>query len=68
MTQPGGQLKQMTIDGRVRFHVVNIGNVDGERVYAVEGIYVKDPVAASGTGTDLKITMLNGIPTQLTTV
>jgi len=68
VTQPGGQLKQMTIDGRVRFHVVNIGNVDGERVYAVEGIYVKDPVAASGTGTDLKITMLNGIPTQLTTV
>ena len=68
VTQPGGQLKQMTIDGRVRFHVVNIGNVDGERVYAVEGIYVKDPVANSGTGTDLLVTMLNGIPTQLTLV
>jgi len=65
---PGGQLKSMTIDGRVRFHVVNIGNVDGERVYAVEGIWVKDPAANSGTTTDMRITMLNGIQTQLTTV
>jgi len=65
-TTPGGQLKSMTLDFRARFHVVNIGNVDGERVYAVEGICVKDPAANSGTTTDMRITMLNGIATQLT--
>jgi hypothetical protein len=67
-SQAGGQLKTMTIDGRVRFHTVNIGDVDGERLFAVEGIYVKDPVANSGTGTDLRIELLNGIQTQLTLV
>jgi hypothetical protein len=67
-TTPGGQLKTLTIDGRVRFHTVNIGNLDGERVFAVEGIYVKDPTANSGTGTDLQIAVLNGIATQLTVV
>ena len=67
-TTPGGLLKTMTLDFRCRFHVVNIGNVDGERVYAVEGIAVKDPAANSGTTTDMRVTILNGIPTQLTLV
>lgn len=67
-TQEGGQLKTMTLDFRARFHVVNIGNIDGERVLAVEGICVKDPVANSGTGTDMQISVLNGIATQLTLV
>jgi len=40
----------------------------GERVYTVEGIGVKDPVANSGTGTDMRVTILNGIATQLTVV
>jgi len=62
---PGGQLKTLTIDGRVRFHVVNIGDIDGEHIYTVEGVYVKDPVANSGTGTDLKVSLLNGVATQL---
>ena len=64
----GGQLKSLTLDFRCRFHVVNIGDVDGERVFAVEGIAVKDPVANSGTGTDMRATLLNGIATQLTLV
>ena len=64
----GGQLKSLTLDFRCRFHVVNIGNVDGERVYTVEGIAVKDPAANSGTTTDMCVTILNGIPTQLTLV
>ena len=62
----GGQLKSLTLDFRCRFHVVNIGNVDGERVFAVEGICVKDPAANSGTSTDMRATILNGIATQLT--
>lgn len=62
----GGQLKSLTLDFRCRFHVVNIGNVDGERVFAVEGIAVKDPAANSGTTTDMRATILNGIATQLT--
>jgi hypothetical protein len=67
-TTPGGLLKTMTLDFRCRFNSVNVGNVDGERVYTVEGICVKDPVANSGTGTDMRVTILNGIPTQLTIV
>lgn len=67
-TTPGGLLKSMTLDFRVRFTSINIGNVDGERVYTVEGICVKDPVANSGTGTDMQITILNGIATQLSLV
>jgi hypothetical protein len=65
-TTAGGQLKSLTLDFRCRFHVVNIGNVDGERVFAVEGIAVKDPAANSGTTTDMRATVLNGIATQLT--
>jgi hypothetical protein len=64
----GGQLKSLTLDFRCRFHVVNIGDVDGERVFAVEGIAVKDPAANSGTTTDMRATLLNGIATQLTLV
>jgi hypothetical protein len=65
---PGGQLKSLTLDFRCRFHTVNIGDVDGERVFTVEGIAVKDPTANSGTGTDMRATLLNGIATQLTLV
>jgi hypothetical protein len=67
-TTPGGLLKSMTLDFRCRFNSVNVGNVDGERVYTVEGIAVKDPAANSGTTTDMRATILNGIPTQLTIV
>ena len=64
----GGQLKSLTLDFRCRFHTVNVGNVDGERVFTVEGIAVKDPAANSGTTTDMRATVLNGIATQLTIV
>ena len=67
-TTRGGLLKAMTLDFRCRFNTVNVGNVDGERVYTVEGICVKDPAANSGTTTDMQVTILNGIPTQLTIV
>jgi hypothetical protein len=65
---PGGQLKSLTLDYRCRFHVVNVGNIEGERVFAVEGIAVKDPAANSGTTSDMRATLLNGIATQLTLV
>jgi hypothetical protein len=67
VTTPGGLLKTMTLDFRCRFNSVNVGNVDGERVYTVEGICVKDPTTDhTGTGTDMRATILNGIATQLT--
>ena len=63
-TAAGGPLKTLTHDFRCRFHVVNIGNVDGERVYAVEGIMVRDPAANSGTTSDMYVALLNGIETN----
>jgi hypothetical protein len=63
-TAAGGPLKTLTHDFRCRFHVVNIGNLEGERVYAVEGIMVRDPAANSGTTTDMYVALLNGIETN----
>jgi len=58
-TTPGGQLKTLRQDLRVRFNTVNVGNVDGERLYTVEGIVVSDPTLGSDGFTSL----LNGIST-----
>lgn len=63
-TTPGGPLKTLTHDFRCRFHVVNVGNIDGERVFTVEGITVKDPAANSGTTSDMYVAILNGIETN----
>ena len=63
-TAAGGPLKTLTHDFRTRFHVINIGNVEGERVYAVEGIMVRDPAANSGTTSDMYVALLNGIETN----
>lgn len=56
-TTPGGQLKTLRQDMRVRFNTVNIGNVEGERLYTVEGIVVSDATLGSDGFTSL----LNGI-------
>jgi len=58
-SQAGGQLKQLTHDFRCRFNTVNIGNRDGERIFTVEGILVKDPTLV----TDLRVAVLNGVAT-----
>ena len=56
-TQAGGQLKTLRQDMRVRFNTVNVGNVDGERLYTVEGIVVSDPTL----GSDGFTSVLNGV-------
>ena len=56
-TTPGGQLKTLRQDMRVRFNTVNVGNRDGERIYTVEGIVVKDATL----GGDGFTSLLNGI-------
>jgi len=58
-TQAGGQLKTLRQDMRVRFNTVNVGNVDGERLYTVEGIVV----SGATLGSDGFTSMLNGIAT-----
>jgi hypothetical protein len=58
-SQAGGQLKQLTHDFRCRFNTVNLGNRDGERIFTVEGILVKDATLA----TDLRVACLNGVAT-----
>ncbi len=63
-TTPGGPLKSITHDFRCRFHTVNIGNLDGERIFTVEGVAVKDPTDNSGTGSDMYVALLNGVATN----
>jgi hypothetical protein len=58
-TTPGGQLKTLRHDMRVRFNTVNVTNLDGERVYAIAGIAVKD----SALGSDAFTSVLNGVAT-----
>jgi hypothetical protein len=58
-TTAGGMLKQLTQDMRVRFNTVNIGNRDGEHIYTVEGIAVKDATLV----TDVQTVILNNTAT-----
>lgn len=58
-TQAGGQLKQLTHDMRVRFNTVGVATLDGERVYSVAGIAVKDATL----GSDAFTSVLNGVAT-----
>lgn len=38
----GSGVNTFTIDARVRFRATNVGEHEGERLYAVEGVFVKD--------------------------
>ena len=49
----------MTIDFRCRFRSVNIGDQDGERLYAVNGVWVYDSTLG-GRG---KFTLANAVAT-----
>jgi hypothetical protein len=55
----GSGTKEMTIDGRVAFTTIPIGDRDGERVYQVNGYFVKDATLASRG----RITIINGVST-----
>lgn len=49
----------VTIDGRVRFRAVNLGEHDGERLYAISGVYVYD----STLGGRMQIVVTNTVAT-----
>jgi hypothetical protein len=53
----GSGTKQMTIDARVAFTAVPIQDRDGERIYSVNGYFVKDPTLASRG----RFTLTNGV-------
>lgn len=60
---PGGLLKNLTIDGRVRFNVVGRSDRDGESIFAVQGIYVHDPAANSGLVSRLRVGLQHAVAT-----
>ncbi len=43
LTVTGSGVNSLTIDARVRFRSVNVGDNAGERLYAVSGVWVYDP-------------------------
>jgi hypothetical protein len=53
----GSGNKALTIDAQVNFTTVQIGNREGERVYQVNGYFVKDATLASRG----RITIVNGV-------
>lgn len=55
----GSGVNTFTIDGRVRFHAVNVGEHEDERLYAVSGVFVYDPTLL-GRG---KFTLTNAVAT-----
>ena len=55
----GSGVNAMTLDGRVRFRSVNVGDHEDERLYAVSGVFVYDATLA-GRG---KFTLSNAIAT-----
>lgn len=55
----GSGTKVLTIDGRVRFMAIPIGDRDGERIYQVSGHYLKDATLASS----LQIVLINSVST-----
>lgn len=59
ITVTGSGSNSMTIDARVSFRAVNVGDQDGERLYAVSGVFVRDSTLAS-RGT---ITLKNSVAT-----
>lgn len=52
-----GEYKSLIIDGRIRYTVVPVQDSNGATVYAAEARYVYD----STLGTDIQITVVNGI-------
>jgi hypothetical protein len=55
----GSGTKEMTIDARVLFRTVPISDRDGERIYQVNGVFVKDATLASRG----RFTITNGVAT-----
>lgn len=47
LTIDGSGSNEMTIDARVRFRSVNVGDHEGERLYAVSGVFVYDSTLAA---------------------
>jgi hypothetical protein len=59
VTVAGSGANKMDIDFRARFHSVNVGDQDGERLYAVNGVWVYDSTLL-GRG---KFSLVNGVAT-----
>jgi hypothetical protein len=59
ITVTGTGVNTLTIDGRVRFHSVNVGEHEDERLYAVSGVFVYDATLL-GRG---KFTLTNAVAT-----
>jgi hypothetical protein len=59
LTITGSGVNAMTIDFRCRFRAVNVGDHDGERLYAVHGVWVKD-ATLGGRG---QFTLANAVAT-----
>ncbi|HUW16016.1 MAG TPA: hypothetical protein VMW94_02965 [Actinomycetes bacterium] len=59
LTVDGSGVNSMTIDFRCRFRSVNIGDQDGERMYAISGVWVYDSTLG-GRG---KFTLANAVTT-----
>ena len=59
LTVAGSGVNSMTIDFRCRFRSVNVGDQDGERLYAVNGVWVYDSTLG-GRG---KFTCANAVAT-----
>lgn len=55
----GSGVNSFILDGRVRFHAVNVGEHEDERLYAVQGVYVYDSTLV-GRGA---ITLANAVAT-----
>lgn len=55
----GSGVNTFTIDARVRFRAVNVGEHENERLFAVEGVFVKD----STLGGRAQITLTNSVAT-----
>lgn len=47
ITVSGSGVNSLILDGRVRFRATNIGDHEGERLYAVQGVYVYDATLAA---------------------
>jgi hypothetical protein len=59
ITCTGSGVNSLILDGRVRFHAVNIGDHEDERLYAVNGVYVYDSTLSGRA----KWTLANAVAT-----
>jgi hypothetical protein len=59
ITVAGSGVNGMTLDGRVRFHAVEIGDHEDERLYAVTGVFVYDSTLLGRA----KFTLTNAVST-----